>query len=306
MIQRLLVPLDGSDMAEEALPAAAYLAGKLSASVTLIHIVERHAPQEIHGERHLTDGAEAEAYLKATATGAFSAELHVEWHVHVTESDDVPRSIVEHIAECAPDLIVMCSHGSGGLRGFLFGNIAQQVIGRSHTPVLVIRPTPGGSRQPFACSRLLAPIDGTPVHEGGLTIAAALGQACGAELRLVLVVPTLGTLSAERAATSRLLPGATSRVLEIAQSEAANYLGQRVEVLRQQGLNVTAEVRRGDPTETIVMVARSTGANMIVLGTHGRSGMDAFWAGSTAPKVSARTHLPLLLVPLDAGSWSAS
>ena len=60
MFKHLLVPLDGSPLAEAALPAAAYLAQKLGASVTLLHVIEQDAPQEIHGERHLTDPDEAQ------------------------------------------------------------------------------------------------------------------------------------------------------------------------------------------------------------------------------------------------------
>jgi nucleotide-binding universal stress UspA family protein len=63
MFKRLLVPLDGSHLAEAALPAAAFLALKLNAVLTLVHIVERNAPEEIHGDRHLTNADEANAYL---------------------------------------------------------------------------------------------------------------------------------------------------------------------------------------------------------------------------------------------------
>ena len=66
--------------------------------------------------------------------------MPVERHVHGGEVDDVARSIVDHVAELGPDLIVMCTHGRGGLRGFMFGRIAQQVVGLDRTPVLLIPP----------------------------------------------------------------------------------------------------------------------------------------------------------------------
>jgi nucleotide-binding universal stress UspA family protein len=124
MFKHLLVPLDGSHLAEAALPAAACLAEHLGASITLIHIIERDVSGEIHGERHLKTPAEAHAYLEAVAGRAFPAEIHVACHVHTVGTADLPQSILDHVEELAPDLIVMCTHGSGGLRDFLFGNIA--------------------------------------------------------------------------------------------------------------------------------------------------------------------------------------
>ena len=110
MFTHLLVPLDGSSLAETALPATAYLARLLPARVTLLHLVERHPPSEVHHDRHLTNALEAGAYLADIKQRTFSTDVAVEYHVHTSEIDDVARSIVEHIGELAPDLIVMCTH----------------------------------------------------------------------------------------------------------------------------------------------------------------------------------------------------
>ena len=304
MFKHLLVPLDGSRLAEAALPAAAYLAARLGASVTLIHIIEHDAPQVVHGEHHLTAGDEAGAYLEAAARHmqehASGVTLDVERHVHTAEMKDVAGGIVQHVDELAPDLIVMCTHGSGGLRDVLFGSIAQQVVARGTTPVALIRPTEEGVAESFTCQRLLVPLDGSPEHERSLPAAVELGYACPAELHLVFVVPTLSTLGGQQAATGRLLPGATTALLDMAQQDAESYLRKQISELRSQGLAVTAELQRGDPATGIVDAARSVDSDMIVLGTHGRTGTDAFWAGSTAARVLARSSCPLLLVPVDA------
>jgi nucleotide-binding universal stress UspA family protein len=298
MFRHLLVPLDGSRLAEAALPAAAFLAQKLGASVTLIHIIERDAPQAIHGERHLTNPDEAHAYLDEVAGRAFPDDVQVERHVHTSEMKDVARGIVDHVDEFAPDLIVMCTHGQGGLRDLLYGSIAQQVVALGTTPVLLIQPTDASGEAPFTCRRLLVPLDGNPDHEHGLPVAAELARICSAGLHLVFVVPTLGTLSGEQAATGLLLPGATREILELARQDAEGYLQRHVAWLQARGLSVTAEVCRGDPTAAIVATASAFGADLIVLGTHGRTGMDAFWSGSVTPKLSSRSKLPLLLVPV--------
>jgi nucleotide-binding universal stress UspA family protein len=145
---------------------------------------------------------------------------------------------------------------------------------------------------------VLVPLDGTPSHEQGLPLAAELARACAAKVHLVLVVPTVGTLSGHQAATGMLLPRATEAVLELVQQDAEEYLQRHLIHLEAQGISGTAEVCRGDPTGAIVATAKRAGVDLIVLGTHGKVGTDAFWSGSVAPKVSNRSRLPLLLVPL--------
>ena len=87
--------------------------------------------------------------------------------------------------------------------------------------------------------------------------------------------------------------------------EAETHLRSHVQRLQAAGITVSAEITRGDPGAEIVKTALETQPDVIVLGTHGKSGIDAFWSGSIAPKVSARTQLPLLLVPVTHREASA-
>jgi len=303
MFEHLLVPLDGSRLAEAALPAAAFLSKTLGARVTLIHVIERGAPQEIHGEQHLSVPTEASAYLGEVADRAFSPGVRVEQHVHTAEVKDVARSIVEHADELGPDLIVMCTHGQGGLRTWLLGSIAQQIIALGVTPVLLIQPDGVAATPDFACRWLLVPLDGSPDHEQGLVIAAALARACAADVHLLMVVPTVGTLPGEHGTAARLLPGATSAWLDMSEEAARAYLQTKVIDLQASDLATTTEVSRGDPAGGIARIARRVQADLIVMGTHGKSGMDAFWSGSVAAQVSSRSRVPMLLVPVhESGS----
>ena len=159
MINRILVPLDGSELAEIALPVARYFAGALGASVTLLHVIERGAKPEIHNERHLTRPEEAFAYLDGIAEKEFSSKnIPVENHVHTVEVKDVAQSIADHSEELSPDLIVMCSHGGGGARDMLFGSIAQQVIAIGDIPLILIPPR--CCMDDFTCEKILVPLDG--------------------------------------------------------------------------------------------------------------------------------------------------
>jgi nucleotide-binding universal stress UspA family protein len=299
MFKHLLVPLDGSRLAEAALPVTTYLAQKLNATVTLLHVIEHNAPEEVHHERHLTDAASACAYLDETARRAFPPAVHVECHVHDLAVSNVARSLVEHTDELVtPDLIILCTHGPSDMRDWLFGHLGDQVIALGQTPVLLIHPPEGPAAPEIAFRRLFVPLDGSPAHEEALPVAVQLAQACSAALHLAMVVHTFGTLPAEKAATGKLLPGAMTAMLEMAEQEAEAYLRPRLAELQRAGLAATAEVARGAPAAAIVNIAQRLKADLIVLGTHGKIGTEAFWAGSVAPRVSDRTRIPLLLVPI--------
>lgn len=298
MFKHLLLPLDGSVLAEAALPAGRYLADALDARITLIHVVEKDAAASIHGERHLTGHAEAAAYLDRIRQREFPAERPVALHVHESTVKDAAAGIVEHQDELAPDLIVMCSHGWGGVRDLLFGSIAQQVITAGRVPVLLVRPATATERTHFECRHILAPTDGRPDHEEGLLISARLAGALHAHLNLVSVAPTVETLAGRQAAAGRFMPGATRTLLEMVEDQLRSYLAGMVERFHAEGVSVSASVRRGDPAARIVRYAETMRADLIVFGTHGKAGTKAFWAHSVGARVLAQTSRPALLVPI--------
>ena len=306
MFQHLLVPLDGSRMSESALPAAAGLAARTGASLTLVHVIEKNAPSAVHSERHLVDAGEAEGYLAEVAKRPLLAGLRVDIHVHTAEVRDVAASITQHTAEMAPDLVVMSTHGRGSARRLIFGAIAQQVIALGETPVLLVRPSEhaAAADRPAADAgqwrTILAPLDGDPAHEKGLPIAAELAAAFACRLHLLMVTPTLGELGGSQAAAGMFLPGATRIKLEMDSAGARDYLAERAAELARAGVQVGTEASRGDPAQAIIRAARKLSAALVVMSTHGRAGTDAFWAGSVAARVVARASVPLLLVPLRA------
>jgi nucleotide-binding universal stress UspA family protein len=297
MFKHILVPLDGSRLAEAALAPAALIAQTLGAPVTLIHIIEQDARREVHKERHLTETDEAQMYLREVAARAFPSTMKVETHVHSAAVEDVARSIVEHTEEeFEPDLIVMCTHGKSGMRDLLFGSIAQQVVAQGTTPLLLVRPNEAGGT--FQLNKIFVPLDSESVHDDGLSLSEELARTFDAELYLLSVIPTFGTLAGERAATGSMLPATTAALLEIKEENAITHLQEHLDTLHAAELRVTAEVARGDPAAEIVKSAEKTGADLIVLSTHRKAGMGAFWARSVAPTVANRSSLPLLLIPL--------
>ena len=114
-----------------------------------------------------------------------------------------------------------------------------------------------------------------------------------------MVIETFITLSGQSSTTSKYLPRTMSKMLEMSIKDAEEYLGQLQQQIMSSSLEVTSEVLRGDPADIIVRSAQSLGVDLIVLGTHGKSGMDAFWSGSVTNKVCSECKIPLLLVPVS-------
>jgi nucleotide-binding universal stress UspA family protein len=297
MFKHILVPLDGSKLAEAALPVAASLAKTFNAAVTLLHVIESDAPEQVHSERHLTAPGEAESYLAETASRAFEAGSKVDWHVHTAAVNNVPASLVEHAEELKPDLMIMCAHGGGRFRDRLFGNIAQQVISGGVTPVLMLQPDKPTDK-PFQLKKILIPLDDTSKHDQSLPYARDLAGLYQAEIYMLTVIPTLGTLPGEEAATGSLLPSTTTAMLDFEEETAKEHLQFHLDELCQAGFEANAETARGEPAVTISDTANRIDADLIILSTHRRAGLGAFWARSVTPMVARRIKIPLLLIPL--------
>jgi nucleotide-binding universal stress UspA family protein len=274
------------------------LAKTLNAPVALLHIIEKDAPQEIHKDRHITQADEASAYLEELAKRAFPTDAKVDWHVHTAAVQDVSASIVEHaITEFQPDLIVMCTHGKSGVREFLYGSIAQQVVAQGMTPLLLIKPRTEPSTT-FKLDKILVPLDSGPVHDDSLLVTQELANAYKSEIHLLTVIPTFSTVAGETATVSSLLPATTSALLDINVENAEQDLQTHLDELKEAGFRVSAEVARGDPAVEIVNLSEKLNSDLIVLTTHRKAGAAAFWARSVAPNVVRKAHTPILLIPL--------
>ncbi len=283
MYQHLLVPLDGSTLAEAVLPDAQFLATRLHARLTLLHVTEKKPPATIHGDRHLADTAGAQAYLSALAARWPLPERATEWHVHEAGEQGVAPLIADQALELGADLIILSTHGSGFvLREKLMGSIAQQVVHEGRVPVWLSRTQREDGAAPRAITNIVLPLDGEAVHEVAVPVAADLARAFGAAIHLVTVVPTTETLSGAEASTGAIMPNAMRAMLDFAQQGSGDYL-QKVRAALPA--SATVEVARGDPARGIITAAEGVHADLIVMATHGHMGLSAFWSASVAPKV---------------------
>ena len=302
MIRRILVPLDGSELSEAALPAALSLAERLGAALRLVHVLERKAPRRVHGSLHLTEAGAAESYLRRLADSLGPSGVAVEVHVHPAGVRDLPLGIHEQAEHESPeaDLIVMCEHGGDTPRKALLGALAQRVIARSTIPALILRPPLPEGRAEFRPSSLLVPIDRRPEHERSLALAGELASAFGASVHLLLIVPTYGTLPGRWLSSARFLPRTTDRLLDLSLPEERAFLEEQAGFLTARGVPAEGELARGDPARNILKAVEVHRPQLLVLATHGRSGLAAVWEGSVASKVYRRSPVPLLLVPAGA------
>jgi nucleotide-binding universal stress UspA family protein len=296
LYRRLLVPLDGSRLAEAVLPVVTRLALATGATAVLLHVLERGAPVTVHGERHLQSLDEAKIYLHDLAARLRAQGVSVETHAHEVPDGDVTKSIARHVIEEKGDLIVMCTHGTGGVRDLLFGSIAQQVLKRGTVPVLLVRAAPDSDTAAFEPSTILVPLDGSAAAEAALGPAGDLARHLGSSVHLVTVVATPGTVSGDRQVVAQTLPAATRVALDLEEGEAKEYLERAASHMRDTGVTVSTEVRRGDAPHALADEAAEPGVGLVVVATHGRAGVQALWAGSVTARLLARTRAPILLL----------
>lgn len=296
-IDHIIAPLDGSRLAEVTIGPTAAIAERFHARVTLLHVLERQAPATIHHDRHLTTKAEADTYLHDVAARLAAAGVHVDHHTHPNPESDVAASIATHARELHVDLIVLCTHGGGGLREWMTGSLAQRVIRQAEVPLLLVRPH-AGPAAPFAPPSVLTALDGTLAGEAILPAACAMARAFNAELHLIITVPTFSTVPGDQAATARLAPMATMAALDVRAASAAEYLRRVAARVSVAGISAQGEVVRGDAVRTLVARAGREPGCVLALATHGRGGLDTLWSASVGSRVVHRLAGPLLLVPL--------
>lgn len=294
MFKRILVPMDGSLLAEAALPVASAFGRAFGARVTLMHVLEKNAPSEIHNQRHLREKNEAGAYLEATMKRV--ADAAVEVHVHEEKVGNVARGIAQHAAELRADLVVLCTHGSGGLKRLFWGTIAQRVVAADQTPVVLV-PSGRAAVQSYACRCIMLPLDGKKEHESGLEPALACAQSFGASLIVLLAVPRQNEVPGKWSVVSRLLPSATREILDQTAGGAQEYLEQLRGLFMEKNVAFASELVRGNPAKAITFAIDKRRPDLVVLGTHGKAGLDALFEGSVGARICATSNVPVLLAP---------
>ena len=307
-MKTILVPLDGSLLAEQVLPYVRVLAPLLGAQVRLLQVVPEIPPPSLlsenvaniysmagsAGSQHEVANvaleeaiAAADSYLAARALRLQEAGLEVSCDVQCGEPADVTVEIA-HSPQIG--MIAMATHGYGGLRRWALGSVADRVVQAAPVPVFLIRATRYTPAKAFALERVLLPLDGSPLAMQALPIARDLAGKAPAELLLVeAVAPPI-----EPYPNIAAIPYGT--VLGALHDQAARSLGALAGELRSTGVKATPVVDNGHAAEVIVDEATRRNASVIVMATHGRGGLRRWAMGSVADKVLHAATMPLVLV----------
>ncbi len=284
----ILVPLDGSPLAEQALPVAERLSHAISGHVILVRSVQVFTfPGVDARDAQVAALSAAQQYVDTQASRWRSAGLVVETGIPYGEA---VAEILNEISIHQADLIVMATHGRSGVGRWLYGSVADEILRRAPVPVVLVPPgTPRaqpGDRRPV----VLVPLDGSELAETALGPAGELATRLSAELVLLQVVslPPYG-LYGEAGEYLALDPAA-----ELMQAE--RYLAEIVGRLRATLAQVRMRADVGYPGALIAQAAVQEKADLICMATHGRGGVARMVLGSVATDVLRRTNVPLLLV----------
>jgi len=285
MFDRILVPLDRSALAERAIPYAIALARAVTGHLTLLHATPSD-PAPRRGEAELDAAVRLDELADRLRHQGISVDAR-------TVPGNAAEAIVNAAGRAHTDVIVMSTHGRGGLGRWLYGSVADQVLRRAEVPVLLVS---AACDHPWPTDRppkMLVSLDGSETSESVLDSARQLGQILGADAIFLRVI---------RAAASSDL-GFDAAHLRIGQPEADGGLAEASEYLERIAgrsaspfRSVDTIVDAGEPAAHITALARQEGVDLIVMATHGRTGLARLTIGSVATATLHRTHAPLLLM----------
>ncbi|HXG44679.1 MAG TPA: universal stress protein [Gemmatimonadales bacterium] len=294
----VLVPLDGSAFAEQALPLATEIARRTGAmlQLALVHHpvpalatalevpqIESQLDQEgrMNESNYLSGVVER---VRSTANVAVTSALL---------DGPVAEALEEQVSEAGADLVVMTTHGRGALSRFWLGSVADHLMRHVHVPVLLIRPS--GEAQPVSqLGKILVTLDGSEFSERAIESAVALGEPFDAEYVLLMVLePPYPVVDPNGLMVVPLDPEAERKLRESAQ----RYLEGHAARLRQRGLEVGTQVADGLPVaRTILAEADRIKADLIAIASHGVGGLERVVVGSVADKVVRGATHPVLVV----------
>jgi len=296
MYTRILIPLDGSKIAEAVLPYARLLAGNLKVPVDLLTVLDvAEIGRSLGAERlmHLDDVIKfqvlrSEEYLTNIAK-TFPGET-----VACTVAKGSIEDLILNKAEADKGtLVTMATHGRSGLTRWLLGSIAEKVLRAAKNPLLLVRANEEAATDGKArLDSVTVPLDGSELAESILPSVVELAQAMRLAVRLIRSYSVTEMIDSYEDYLSNLedLP-------ERSKNEATHYLDAKAQELKKLGLtDVAAIALEGEPAEKIIEAAKGAPESMIAMCTHGRSGVRRWVLGSVTEKVVRHSGNPALVV----------
>ncbi len=307
MQKPIVVPLDGSPLAEHALIPAVALAKKLGARLHLLRVQEVESPSfpyllplafsGTRAERTPDVVSAGQAYLNAVAP---RLQDELAGCIDVIEVEGNPaKTIVDYARRVGAISIVMATRRHDGLQRTILSSVTDDVVRRAGVPVLVVGPetTPMQRSEEWNCERLLIPIDGSRLSRKIIYPATQIALGTGARITFLRVLPVTRVLPGYPAA-----PFGGAYEQTFSPREAAAGLEELAQVLRSSGVSVDTRVVQTalNTADAIMNEALDANADMIALATRGHGIAKRFAFGSVAHELVKRSELPLLLLsPLE-------
>jgi nucleotide-binding universal stress UspA family protein len=299
MFERIMVPVDTSAFAEQALPHAVVLARATGAR---LHLALVHEVRPL-GERIVTLGSELveaqlreaeEEYLKSLAA-QLGRELGTDPE-HTLLSGSAAAALARFAGRRRIDLMVMSTHGRGGVSRAWLGSVADAVTRSARAPTLLVRPAANGeTATAVSFEHVLVAVDGSAPAEAAVRHAATLCAATGAACSIVrVVIPPVRVIASRIADTAELVHERTAAETR----EAETYLRELIARSDELPAATRAEVVTGyRAAEAILRAADVERADIIAVGTRGHGGAARLILGSVADKVIRGSHVPVLVCP---------
>ena len=306
MYTRILTPLDGSQLSEQALPYARSLAVGLSLPVTLLHAIEPEVttiPQMLNPSLHIEEMSAHRLRHAADYTNPVAASLRnhgLEVAIELPQAEPA-AAIVDEASKDSSTLIIMSSHGRSGLARWWMGSVADKVLHLTGNPLLVIRSSSQAGAPPqTSFDRLTVPVDGSDLAEQILPHVGYLSSAMGLAVDLVRVNPSRDeyyrSLSVGPAEGTHMAPS-YEEYIESVDGTSEAYLSGLKDRLSQQGVaSVETRLLHGPAAEAIADLSAATPNNLVAMTTHGRSGVRRLMLGSVAERVVRQSGDPVLLI----------
>ena len=293
-------------MGQEALPLALAMGRRHGQSVELVHVHEPLPQLPVLPQVEARFDREQRDWMQRwlTALAETAARQHGQRVTATCLDGPVERTLEGYVGSQAPNLVVMATHGRGGLSRAWLGSVADRLVRHARPPVLLVRPEPGRAATAEAPEfhQVLVPLDGSKLAEQALESALALGAPGEVEYTLLTVVepPQLSTPSvmmAVAASNAGSEHEALAQIAALRQAAAERYLTQIGNELQRREVAVRTHLAvHPQPALGILEYAAATHADLIALATHGLGGLARLLVGSVADKVIRGASVPVLVV----------
>lgn len=284
-MNKILIPLDGSELSEEILDHIEYFAKRSNAEIILFRVVPFFWPDEFLHVRKMGDELDNEACQYLYSVNAKLERRGIEGEVYVDEGH-IPEVICDFVKEKEIDLIAMSTHGLGGLRRWYMGSVTDKVMQISPVPVLAYRNT-GKEVTSSHYKNILIPIDGSAFSENIFAQARYLVKLLNAKVWFLYVVD----LDMMKGFTTLSILKQEEKLIDTVR----DYFPDLEKRLKEAQVDYEIVVKKGCPAEEICAFAKGNNIDLIAMCTHGRGGIGRWAMGSVANKVLQVSSKPVLL-----------